>query len=105
MRQERDSWKNKAQVLEIEKEVLQKNLHARDVEACASKRLRVQEDLFSSHPADDPYIPQPLDTWKGIIDGLVEEKTRMQRAYEDQIQRLKEQLHAANSSSSLDSVP
>lgn len=106
MRQERDSWKNKAQVLEIEKEVLQKKLHARDEEDSSAKRQKTQEDLFSSCPADEPYVPQPIETWRGIIDDLVDEQARMQIAYEERIQRLREQLHASSSGSpSADSIP
>lgn len=95
MRQERDSWKNKAHVLEIEKEVLQKKLHARDEEDSSAKRQKTQEDLFSSLTVDEPYVPQPIETWRGIIDDLVDEQARMQRACEERIQRLQEQLHAS----------
>lgn len=98
VKQERNAWKSKAQILEMEKGELQKQLHDRGVEDRANKRPRVQEDLFSSGTVDYSQISHSSGSWKGLVDGLVKEKALMKKAYEDQILRLQEQLCIVNTS-------
>ena len=89
---ERDAWKDKAQVLEMENEELQRQLKEQSGEDRAGKRPRVQEDLFSSGTTDYSQIPQSSGAWKGLVDSLVKEKAFMQKAYEERIERLEGQL-------------
>ncbi|KAI5414665.1 hypothetical protein KIW84_040225 [Lathyrus oleraceus] len=92
VKKERDAWKDKAQVLEMENEELQRQLKEQSGEDRAGKRPRVQEDLFSSGTTDYSQIPQSSGAWKGLVDSLVKEKAFMQKAYEERIERLEGQL-------------
>ncbi|KAI5430169.1 hypothetical protein KIW84_034665 [Lathyrus oleraceus] len=92
VKKERDAWKDKAQVLELENEELQRQLKEQSGEDRAGKRPRVQEDLFSSGTTDYSQIPQSSGAWKGLVDSLVKEKAFMQKAYEERIERLERQL-------------
>ncbi|KAI5383839.1 hypothetical protein KIW84_070992 [Lathyrus oleraceus] len=90
VKKERDAWKDKAQVLEMENEELQRQLKEQSGEDRAGKRPRVQEDLFSSGTTDYSQIPQSSGAWKGLVDSLVKEKAFMQKAYEKELRDLKE---------------
>ena len=92
VKKERDAWKDKAQVLEMENEELQRQLKEQSGEDRAGKRPRVQEDLFSSGTTDYSQIPQSSGAWKVLVDSLVKEKAFMQKAYEERIERLEGQL-------------
>lgn len=76
----------------MEKEELQRQLHEQNEGDRAGKRLRVQEDLFSSGTTDYSQIPQSSGAWKGLVDSLVKEKAFMQKAYEEKTERLEGQL-------------
>ncbi|KAI5414236.1 hypothetical protein KIW84_058393 [Lathyrus oleraceus] len=89
---ERDAWKDKAQVLKMENEELQRQLKEQSGEDRAGKCPRVQEDLFSSGTTDYSQIPPSSGAWKGLVDSLVKEKAFMQKAYEERIERLEGQL-------------
>ncbi|KAI5426569.1 hypothetical protein KIW84_032127 [Lathyrus oleraceus] len=66
VKKERDAWKDKAQVLEMENEELQRQLKEQSGEDRAGKRPRVQEDLFSLGTTDYSQIPQSSGARKGL---------------------------------------
>lgn len=68
-----------------------------------SKKRRVQEDLFSYNIVllhEYSNIPATLGAWKGIIDKLIEEKTKMQKYYKSKIRKLKGMLYTIVGTSS-----
>ena len=89
VRKERDSWRDKAQILELQNEELQRQLKEQSGEERTGKRPRIQE---GSEPTDYSQIPQSSGAWKGLVDSLVKEKAFMQKAYEERIERLEAQL-------------
>ena len=89
VRKERDSWRDKAQILEMQNEELQRQLKEQSGEERTGKRPRIQE---GSDATDYSQIPQSSGAWKGLVDSLVKEKAFMQKAYEERIERLEGQL-------------
>lgn len=89
VKKERDAWKSKAQILEMEKSELQKQLRTRDEEDRRGKRPKVQEDLFSSGTGDDSHSTAVS---KGRVNSLVKEQALITKTYENYILKLHEQL-------------
>ena len=94
VQRERDAWKNKYQVVDIENAKLQEHFkHKNEVEV-AKKKRKAQEDLFSSCIQPVPDVLKSSETlstsvaWKLVVDKLVIEKTQM----EDQIRVLTRRL-------------
>lgn len=69
MQQERDSWMVKYQIVATENVELRKL----EIEDRPAKKMKVQENLFSSG-TEFAHIPPTSGVWKSVVDKLVIEK-------------------------------
>lgn len=95
MQKERDSWKNKYQIVEFENSEIQKLLKQRDEEDSSNKKRKAQVDLFSSSPilpADYSNVPATSGVWKSIIDNIMLGKRKMKEEYKEKIGKLEKIL-------------
>ena len=114
MREERDSWKNKYQIVEMENAKLEEYFKRESELEAANKKRKSQEDLFSSciQPVLDilntSAIPATSDAWKIMVDRIVKEKEKekeaMESYYKKEIKRIRMKYQPGFGSSS-DLIP